>query len=196
MAKLVTATAPKTASTRNSRTDGSGIRRRNARANLMEINVSESRAFHCSLRPTAPAAILLSRFCLARAIQAETASSESPFVQTIRIALAGFCQGYDSGGNDQFHGLIGVPEAVNVFYCSVVSVRHHLNVRLFKYRIADKWNYRGHRFPPSWLPPFGAIRLKDSPHSDACLFKIDHIEGPAFVRLGCPLAAEKRTILL
>src|SRR5580700_1635052 len=122
MAKLVTATAPKTASTRNSRTDGSGIRRRNARANLMEINVSESRAFHCSLRPTAPAAILLSRFCLARAIQAETASSESPFVQTIRIALAGFCKGYDAGGNDQFHGLIGVPEAVNVLYCSVVSV--------------------------------------------------------------------------
>src|ERR1700683_2854806 len=38
--------------------------------------------------------------------------------------------------------------------------------------------------------------LKHPPHSDASLFKIDHIEGPALVRLGCPLATEKRTTLL
>jgi hypothetical protein len=55
----------------------------------------------------------------------------------------------NSGGNDRFDGLIRAPEVVNVFYGSVVSIRHHLNVRLFKYRIADKWNYRGHGFPHS-----------------------------------------------
>jgi hypothetical protein len=92
-------------------------------------------------------------FYLARAIQAETTCGESPFTQTIRIALAAFCQCYNSGGNHRLHGLIRAPEAVNVFYGSVVSVRHHRNVRLFKYGIADKWNYRRHSFPPIWLPP-------------------------------------------
>jgi hypothetical protein len=134
-------------------------------------------------------------FYLARAIQAETTCGESPFTQTIRIALAAFCQCYNSGGNHRLHGLIRAPEAVNVFYGSVVSVRHHRNVRLFKYGIADKWNYRRHSFPPIWLRPnmasprFGAIGLEDSPHCDASLFKIDHIWRPARVRL----RSQKRT---
>ena len=133
----------------------------------METNVSGSRAFLSTLRPIATAPF----FCLARAIHGETTCSESPFTQAIRIALAAFCKCYNSGGNDRFHGLIRAPEAVNVFYCPVVSVGHHLNVHLFKYRIADKWNNRGHGFPTF------AISLKDFPHSGGSLFKIDHIWG-------------------
>src|ERR1700684_2242501 len=50
------------------------------------------------------------------------------------------------------------------------------------------------------------LGLENSPHSDACLFKIDHIGGrplSAYAvkirnkdRRSCPLAAEKRTMLL
>jgi hypothetical protein len=116
-------------------------------------------------------------FRLTRAIQVETTCGESPFTQSIRIALAAFCKCYNSGGNDLFHGLVGVPEAANVFYCSVVSIRHHLNVRLIKYRIADEWNYRGHGFLP-----FGAISFEDSLGSETSLFKIDHDWGAANVR--------------
>src|SRR5580700_3451183 len=86
-------------------------------------------------------------FCLAGAIQAETTCGEGPFTQTVRIALAAFYQCYNSSRNHRLHGLIGAPEAVNVLYCSVVGIGHHRNVRLFKYRIADEWNYRGHGFP-------------------------------------------------
>lgn len=128
-------------------------------------------------------------FSLARAIQAETTCGESPFAQTVRIALAAFCQCYNSGGNHRLHGLIGTPEAVNVFYGSVIGIGHHRNVRLFKYRIADKWDYRGHVSPQHGFPPFGAISLEDSPNCDASLFKIDHIWRPAQVRL----RSQKRT---
>src|SRR5580700_5824535 len=69
-------------------------------------------------------------FSLARAIQAETTCGESPFAQTVRIALAAFCQCYNSGGNHRLHGFIGAPEAVNVFYGPVIGIGHHRNVRL------------------------------------------------------------------
>src|SRR5580704_4661444 len=167
IAKLVTTTAPKIASTRNNRIDGSGIRWSSARANLMQTNAAKSRAFHSRSRPPAATAPV---FYSARAIQAEATCGESPFTQTVRIALAASCQGYNSGGNHRLHGLIGTPEAVNVLYGSVVGIGHHRNVRLFKYCIADKWNYRRHGFPQIWLPPNMA-----SPHSGPLALRIPHI---------------------
>jgi hypothetical protein len=56
---------------------------------------------------------------------------ESPFTQTMRVALAALCNFYDPGGNDLLHDLFRVPEAVNVIHCLVVSIRHHLNVCRF-----------------------------------------------------------------
>jgi hypothetical protein len=192
IAKLVTTTAPKTASTRNNRIDGSGIRWRSARPNLIQVNAAKSRAFHAGSRPPGATAPV---FSLARAIQAETTCGESPFTQTIRVALAALCQCYNSAGNHRLHGLIGTPEAVNVFYGSVVGIGHHRNVRLFKDRIADKWNYRRHGFPQIWLPPNMA-----SPHSGPLGSRIPRIAVRVCSKLttlgagSCPQAPSKADI--
>ena len=63
---------------------------------------------------------------LADAIPIETTCGEGPFTQSIRVALAALCKCYNPGGNDLSHDLVGVPEAVNVFDCPVVSIRHQL----------------------------------------------------------------------
>jgi hypothetical protein len=86
-------------------------------------------------------------FRSASAIKLETTCGESPFTQSIRVALAAVRKCYDPGGNDLSNDLIRVPEAANIFDCSVVSIGHQLNVRRFKHRIADEWNYRGHESP-------------------------------------------------
>jgi hypothetical protein len=46
---------------------------------------------------------------------------ESPFTQTMRVALAALCNFYDPGGNDFLHDLFRVPEAVNVIHCPCVK---------------------------------------------------------------------------
>jgi hypothetical protein len=47
----MTTIAAKTASAANSRTEGSGIRRRSDWIKFMEINVSKKRAFHSEIAP-------------------------------------------------------------------------------------------------------------------------------------------------
>jgi hypothetical protein len=76
--------------------------------------------------------------CLTSTIQVETTSGESPFTQSIRVALAAVCKCYDPDGNNLFNDLIGAPEAVNGFDCLVVGIRHQFHVRRFKHRVADE----------------------------------------------------------
>ena len=58
----------------------------------------------------------------------ETAYSKSPFTQFFRVAFAAMCKCDNPSGNQLFNDLVGAAEAVNVFYCPVVSIRHQLNV--------------------------------------------------------------------
>jgi hypothetical protein len=77
----------------------------------------------------------------ASSFHVETTCSESPFTQSIPVALAAVGKSDNPRGDNLFNGLIGVPKTVNVFDCHVEGVRHQLNVCRFEHRIADEWNY-------------------------------------------------------
>jgi hypothetical protein len=61
---------------------------------------------------------------------------ESPFTQTMWVALAALCNFHDPVAMISYTIFLGCPKPK-------ISIRHHLNVCRFKPRIADEWNYRG-----------------------------------------------------
>jgi hypothetical protein len=68
---------------------------------------------------------------------------ESPFTQTMWVALAALCNFHDPVAMISCTIFLGCPKPKMSSIALVVSIRHHLNACRFKHRIADEWNSRG-----------------------------------------------------